>query len=169
MKSHNNVWQAFLKILDRMEIRQVPWRSQKMNSKWRLHNNWWPFLKISDQMKKQMFHEVPPKKKKLTVHTVSTPSKHSSKHGTKWNQICFVNFRPPLQKDIHSPHSITTLGRHSSKYGTKWQLHCSVISLHYTQNAKNTIIWWLGMAILCPCQLGSADWVMENLVALVAS
>jgi hypothetical protein len=34
-------------------------------------------------MKKQMFHEVPPKKKKLAVHTVSTPGKHSSKHATK--------------------------------------------------------------------------------------
>jgi hypothetical protein len=60
-------------------------------------------------MKKQMFHEVPPKKKKLAIHTVLTPGKHSSKHGTKMKSDMFGEV-PPL-------HSIKTTG--SSKYGTK--------------------------------------------------
>jgi hypothetical protein len=73
MKSHNNVWQAFLKILDRMEIRQVPWRSQKMNSKWRLHNNWWPFShNIRPNEEANVPWSSPKKEEARSSHSINT-------------------------------------------------------------------------------------------------
>jgi hypothetical protein len=72
-----NIWQAFLKIWNQMEIRQVPWIYPKKNElqKHFTINWWWPFLKISDQMKKQNVPWSSPKKQeahqKFTVHIVS--------------------------------------------------------------------------------------------------